>query len=596
MEPAWGREPLGSFGLVTPHHDGSELYVDRADDSAEVRLRAPAGAAKAVLVRYLKDGEPRVVEAAVTAEKDGEAWWSAELPLRGSPTAYRWLLTGGSAGYLWVNGAGAHPREVQPADDFRLTPSRIGPDWHLTSVVYEIFLDRFAASGEPHPLPAWATRRPWDALPDAYGRNPHREIFGGDLRGVEQHLDHVASLGASVIYLTPFFPAESNHRYDPTSFERVDSLLGGDEALASLVESAHRRDLKVIGDLSLDHSGAGHEWFTRGQADASSAEHEFFLFDRSDRNGYEGWFGYKEMPRFDWRSAELRSRLGTVIERWLEAGLAGWRVGAASSIGRYGDVDLNAEVARWARSHTGDSVLLAEFWHDFETDIDGLGWHGVMNYAGFLRPLWWWLRNEASHSEVYDVFSSTPAPRYGGAEAAAVMRSARSGIPWEASLHSWLMVDSHDTPRFIEVSGTRARQLVGVGLQMTTPGVPMIYAGGEIGLRGASGYDSRRSMPWNHEEDWDKRLLAEYRRLTALRRSSDALARGGLRYAHVSDDAILFLRESRLERLLCLAARAPHEPISVPFSSLETLYGDDAHGGVLPSHGPAFHIWRIDDI
>ena len=47
------------------------------------------------------------------------------------------------------------------------------------------------------------------------------------------------------------------------------------------------------------------------------------------------------------------------------------------------------------------------------------------------------------------------------------------------------------------------------------------------------------------------------------------------------------------ERLLCLAARAPHEPVSVPFGALETLYGDDATDGVLPSHGPAFHVWRI---
>jgi hypothetical protein len=47
--------------------------------------------------------------------------------------------------------------------------------------------------------------------------------------------------------------------------------------------------------------------------------------------------------------------------------------------------------------------------------------------------------------------------------------------------------------------------------------------------------------------------------------------------------------------LLCLASRAEHDPISVPFTSLETLYGEDARDGVLPAHGPAFHIWRISD-
>ena len=77
-------------------------------------------------------------------------------------------------------------------------------------------------------------------------------------------------------------------------------------------------------------------------------------------------------------------------------------------------------------------------------------------------------------------------------------------------------------------------------------------------------------------------------------RSSDALARGGIRYLHVSDDAVAFLRESRAERLLCLAARAPHDPIITPYAELETLYGEDARDGVLPADGPAFHVWRIN--
>ena len=58
-------------------------------------------------------------------------------------------------------------------------------------------------------------------------------------------------------------------------------------------------------------------------------------------------------------------------------------------------------------------------------------------------------------------------------------------------------------------------------------------------------------------------------------------------------DAVAYLRETRGERLLCLAARASHDAISTPFTNLETLYGDDANDGVLPADGPAFHIWRI---
>jgi alpha-glucosidase len=126
---------------------------------------------------------------------------------------------------------------------------------------------------------------------------------------------------------------------------------------------------------------------------------------------------------------------------------------------------------------------------------------------------------------------------------------------------------------------------------MTTPGAPMLFMGDELGLEGRWGEDARRPIPWDAQ--WDATLLDAYRRLISLRRSSDALSRGGIRYVHASDEAVVYLRETRRERLLCLAARADHAPIRVPFTSLETLYGDEAADGVLPSHGPSFHIWRV---
>ena len=123
----------------------------------------------------------------------------------------------------------------------------------------------------------------------------------------------------------------------------------------------------------------------------------------------------------------------------------------------------------------------------------------------------------------------------------------------------------------------------------------MLFAGDELGLEGEWGEDARRTMPWDRPGSWDRRLLDEYRRLIALRRSNEALARGSIRYAYVDDDAIAYLRETRDERLLCLASRADHPPLRVPFTSLETLYGDDAEDGVLPGGGPSFHVWRLTD-
>src|SRR5262249_45135867 len=77
-----GVPRLEDRDLTEPHHDGSELYVDRTGDSAELRVRVPDGGADAVLLRYLKDGEPRMVEATVASRGHGEVWWRAEVPLR----------------------------------------------------------------------------------------------------------------------------------------------------------------------------------------------------------------------------------------------------------------------------------------------------------------------------------------------------------------------------------------------------------------------------------------------------------------------------------------------------------------------------------
>ena len=113
---------------------------------------------------------------------------------------------------------------------------------------------------------------------------------------------------------------------------------------------------------------------------------------------------------------------------------------------------------------------------------------------------------------------------------------------------------------------------------------------------------ARRTMPWAEPERWDTALLEAYRTFIALRRSSEALARGGIRFAHVGEDAIAYLRETRHERLLCLAVRAATDDLRVPLdelgtTELEPLFGGEARIGgaaaVLPGDGPAFHVWQL---
>ncbi len=599
--------------LAEPHHDGSDRYVleqpSEVGEEAVVRLRVPRGTAvDAVALRCIVDGDPLGIAATIDEETETDTWWRATIPVLNPEVRYRFLLSGGETGYTWVTGTGLVSGDVADADDFVVSVDQGGPDWHLGSVVYEIFPDRFASSGLAVEPPGWAVSRAWDELPNGRAPTTAAEWFGGDLRGVEQHLDHIEGLGANAIYLTPIFPAGSTHRYDASSFDRVDTLLGGDQALESLVRAVHARGMHIVGDLTPNHCGRGHDWFQRALADPEAPERNFFFFDEGLANGYASWYGVPALPKLNWGSDELCDRMLAVARKWLAAPyeLDGWRIDVANMAGRFRDVDLNHSVARWIRAAAGEKLVVAEHGHDYRPDLRAGGWQGAMNYAGFLRPVWTWLRRPDLPAELRTAFWGIPAglPRLPGTELVRTMRSFRAGVAWRKVLHSWALVDSHDVARFRTVSGSSDRQRVGIGLQMTTPGVPMVFAGDEVGLEGEWGEDARRTMPWSRPDTWDTALLETYRELIALRRSSEALARGGIRYAHVSDDAIAYLRESRSERILCLASRAEHPPVRLPLDALgspgfETLYGADARiesgDALLPADGPSFNAWRLID-
>jgi alpha-glucosidase len=587
--------------LAEPHHDGSDLYVlERPEElggEATIRLRIPRGTlVEDVALRAVLDGEPHNVAATVDRETATETWWRATFPVRNPATRYRWLLAGGDVGYAWLNGLGLAAHDVPDADDFVLTTGPAAPDWHLSSVVYEVFPDRFASSGLEVDRPAWAVRKRWDERPTGSGVRGQYDFFGGDLRGVEQRLDYLDDLGVGALYLTPIFPAGTTHRYDAHSFERVDPLLGGDDALASLIRAAHARGLRVLGDLTTNHTGVEHEWFP--------GERDFYFFDESLKHGYESWFGVPTLPKLNWGSPRLREAMAGVARRWLDFGLDGWRIDVANMTGRRGAEDLLPTAAATVVGAAEGKLVIAEHGHDWRGDVGPGRWHGVMNYSGFFRPVSSWLRRDDLGAELRRSFWGMPVglPQQGGEQAVATMRAFRAGVPWEAVLHSWTLLDSHDTARFRTVAGSRQRHAVGIGLQMTTPGVPMLFAGDELGLEGESGEDSRRPMPWDRPESWDRETLETYRRLIRLRRSSEALTRGGLRYAYVDEDAIAYLREAPGERLLVVASRAAHDRIRLPLDrlgarELEPVTGGEAavESGValLPADGPTFDVWRL---
>jgi len=311
--------------------------------------------------------------------------------------SYRWLLDGGPYGYQWLNSAGLHSHDVADAADFRISTFAKPPQW-ATGTMYQIIPDRFAKAIE-RPAPAWARPAAWDDPVIGEGPDTPRQWYGGDLDGITEHLDDIASLGVGTIYLTPFFPAESNHRYNASTFSKVDPLLGGDEAMARLAAAAHAHDIRLMGDLTTNHGGDTHEWFQAALADPHSPEVKFFFFTDHPRH-YDAWWGMREMPIFDHRSVELRRRLydgpDSVVAQWLgPRALDAWRIDVANMTGIHGDINLSHEVAttnrRTMAQVTSESFLQAESNHDTSRDLLGDGYQGTMNYAAFTRPLWQWL-------------------------------------------------------------------------------------------------------------------------------------------------------------------------------------------------------------
>ncbi|MCL1900707.1 MAG: alpha-amylase family glycosyl hydrolase, partial [Promicromonosporaceae bacterium] len=409
---------------LLPHHDGSALYVPAArfdvGDTVPIRLRVPAGRQeRAVWVRALHDAEPAWLRARLEHDLRHERWYVAELPLVNEITSYRWLLDE-SDGYRWVTGTGIHAREVTDAADFRITTFAGSPPWAAEAVGYQVFPDRFArsAAAATRPLPSWALPTPWDQAPDGASPRTPFQFYGGDLAGIAEHLDHLERLGVNLLYLTPFFPAESNHRYDGATFTEVDPLLGGNEALAALTAAAHARGLRVMGDLTTNHTGSSHEWFRAAQADAGAPERDFYYWGDYGRLDYATWLGVDTLPKLNWGAGELWARMvdgpESVVGRWLQAPyrLDGWRIDVANLTGRHGRDDFARQVARrvtaTVRAQVPEGLTVSEHFHDAAGDLQGDGWMSNMNYSAFTRPLWTWVSRPESTLDFLGLPVSVP--------------------------------------------------------------------------------------------------------------------------------------------------------------------------------------------
>ena len=581
-----------------PHHDGSELYVSNIapelGEKVTLKIRVPSNYVfEKAMLRIYHDGEPRIFEMKESKRDSTETWYQVNVEILNIQSYYRFAFIG-KGKYEWLNAKGLFDHDVHSNNDFQLVAFADNPEWIKSSVFYQIFPDRFARSGKVNIVPEWAHPRDWDLLPQGRGKYTGQELYGGDLYGVSEHLDHITDLGVNGIYFTPLFPARSNHRYDASSFEVIDPILGGDAAFQALIKTAKKKGIRILGDLTSNHCGAGHTWLAKAKKDKKSKERSYFYWDKSIKWGYIGWFGLESLPKLNFSSKALRKVMyegkNSIVKKWISPkyGMAGWRIDVGNMTGRQGAENHHTEVMQGIRNAMAEvnpqTWLVAENGDFDASDLNGLGWQGAMNYQGFMRPFWNWINR---NPEIAGGFQGLPfeMPKITGKQLVASMKEFNSSIPWRSLTASMMLLDSHDTARFrTVVMGDKKAHIAAMTMMLTYPGVPSIFAGDEIGLEGSWGEDARRTINWNDKSGWDIEFFSQVKELVKLRRSHDALINGGLRWVAVADDYLVYLRESKKQSILVFISRGPVKA-TVDISSFgylvtKTLYGQEVKGEI----------------
>ncbi|MDU0349042.1 glycoside hydrolase family 13 protein [Actinomyces sp. MRS3W] len=590
--------------MSQPHHDTGPAYLlGTHQPGAELtaRLWVPEPwEPERVIVRQVVDGEPALIPATLVAKTRAGSWWEATIRLVNPVNHYRFLLLSPHSEhpYVWFHAAGLADHDVPDATDFQVLADDDAPDWVLDAVCYQIFPDRFAAHTPPREriAPAWAQAHEWLEEPPVAGPPSGAAWYGGDLDGIADHLDYLQELGINTLYLTPIFPAGSLHRYDATTFDHVDELLGGDAALVRLSSALHERGMRLLLDLTTNHTGVGHDWFRSAVADEHSPEAGFYTFDRHP-DQYVTWMGVKEMPKLNHCSDAMRDRLlrgpDSVTAHWLlpPFNADGWRTDVANMTGRSGMVDLAHQAAtdmratmRQVEATTGRPLwLVAEHGHDASGDLTGPGWQGTMNYHGFTRPLWSWLASPDPDDGLTWLGIPTGIPSLPAQSIAQGVREYAAHMPATSIAHSMNLLGSHDTPRIRTVVGSREAQLVAATALFTAPGVPTVFSGDELGATGRTGEHARTTMPWTTPPGttptddigpvgaWgavDRVVLERYRHLSRLRHELPALRRGGMRWVYADDGLIVWMRTHPDGDVLVVLARAACAPLSLPLATL----------------------------
>ncbi len=441
----------------------------------------------------------------------------------------------------------------------------VGATWAKESVCYEVFVRSF-----------------YDSNGDGKG----------DLNGLIAKLDYIndgqvgstKSLGANCIWLMPVTASPSYHGYDTTDYYKVNPDYGTNDDFKKFMAEAHKRGIHVLIDLVLNHTSNQHEWFKAAAADPKSPYRDYYIFSETDP-GYAGpegapaWFknpsgpGYyyaafdSALPDLNYKNPAVTKQAQDVTRFWLqEMGVDGFRLDAIKHLiedGAANQVDT-PQTHDWLRDfrkfYTGikkDAFTVGEVFAPSslkEYYPDQLDYYFEFNVAqGMVNSANRGINTFVGQIKIAD--TNWPVQRYAS------------------------FLTNHDQTRIGTVVGGDVNKLKLAATELlTTPGLPFIYYGEELGMQGAKPDPNIRTpMQWTSDpatggfttgqpykalqsdtakinvgtEDADTAsLLNLYRALIRLRRSNVALAQGSFLTTNTSYGVVAYLRQSGAETVL----------------------------------------------
>ena len=456
------------------------------------------------------------------------------------------------------------------------------PDWLKGGLFYQIFPDRFYFSGKEKVCVPFDRKLRNDIYgepewkPTSEGKVLNNDYFQGDLMGIEEKLDYIASLGVTCIYLNPIFEAQSNHRYDTSDYSKIDPLLGTEKNLESLCEKAQKKGISVILDGVFSHTGDDSIYFNKygrynsvgAYQSKKSPYYSWYKFINHPEQ-YHSWWGISILPEVIEESdgfLDFITGKNGIARKWLRSGVRGWRLDVADELP---DIFLD-RFRKAVKEENPEALILGEVWEDASNKFSygqrrryfgGKQLDSVMNYP-FADAIISFIRTgkvEGFSDKIFTILENYPKcvtdvlMNHIGTHDTMRAITQLAGESCEYRDRNW-QSKTHLTAEQYE-TGVRLLKLAAV-IQYTLPGVPSLYYGDEAGMEGYKDPFNRFCYPWGRE---NTELIEFYRALGKVRGECSCLREGV--YSTVSEmlGCLAYERKDSKDSILVIVNRNEHE-------------------------------------